>query len=244
MPNKIPEHIAIIMDGNGRYAQSRGLPRAEGHRLGGDVARNVVRWCGEVGVNTLTLFAFGSDNWRRPQAEVDMLMELFLSQLAIETPHLMENNVQLKVIGDATAFNKALQRQITASESLTQTNTGLRLRIAANYGGYWDICEAAKACARAVVAGELAINAITPDIFASYLVTADVPLPDLFIRTSGEQRISNFLLWQLSYTELYFSEVMWPAFTRAEFDKALAFFSARERRFGATHEQLKESDRC
>lgn len=236
----IPKHIAIIMDGNGRWAKRHGFNRTEGHRRGGEVARQVVQWCGQIGVEVLTLFAFGSDNWRRPQEEIDTLMQLFLTQLSHETPNLHKNNVQLAVIGDRAAFDKALQKQMQQSENLTAKNTGLKLRIAANYGGYWDICQATQAIARAVQEQRLAIDDISPAVFESYLSTAGLPAPDLFIRTSGECRISNFLLWQLSYTELYFTDLMWPDFDEPAFQKALAFFNSRERRFGCISEQLNQ----
>jgi len=237
----IPRHIAIIMDGNGRWAQQRFLPRIAGHKRGVEAVRNVVRACGERGVEYLTLFAFSSENWRRPQAEVSLLMELFLQALKREVKRLHGNNVRLRVIGDRTAFDPKLQKRIAEAEETTRNNTGLTLLIAANYGGRWDITQATRAVAAKVAAGQLQSDAITEALLDTHLSTHGVPEPDLFIRTGGEQRVSNFLLWQLAYTEFYFTDVLWPDFNRAAFDDALLSFAQRQRRFGRTGDQVEQA---
>lgn len=234
----VPRHVAIIMDGNGRWARRRHLPRIAGHRAGMEAVRKVVRNCGRNGVEVLTLFAFSSENWRRPADEVGMLMELFLTALQREVRRLHENKVRLRIIGDRSRFDARLQEHIEKAETLTAGNAGLMLNIAANYGGRWDITEAARALARKVRLGELDPEAITPDQLQTHLNLADLPEPDLFIRTGGEQRISNFLLWQLAYTELYFTDILWPDFGSEAFAAALDSFAGRERRFGRTSEQL------
>jgi undecaprenyl diphosphate synthase len=237
----LPKHVAIIMDGNGRWAQQRHLPRIAGHQAGAKAVKEIVRLCGEKGIGVLTLFAFSSENWGRPLDEVNFLMELFLKTLHGETKNLHKNNVQLRIIGDQTRFNKKLQQSIKNAEQLTANNTGLKLVIAANYSGRWDITEAAKQLSQAVVDGELQPQHITIDLLQAKLVLADLPEPDLFIRTSGEIRISNFLLWQLAYTELYFTEILWPDFTTACLEQAFQEYSKRQRRFGLTHEQNKSA---
>ena len=234
----IPRHVAIIMDGNGRWAAARRLPRIAGHRAGVEMVRQVVRACGQKGIEVLTLFAFSSENWRRPRREVDLLLDLFVRALGQETDKLHDARVRLTVIGDRTAFPKKLQAAIATAEARTAANTGVRLVVAANYGGRWDLCEAARALAREVAAGRLTPEGITPEAMAARLALADLPEPDLFIRTGGEQRISNFLLWQLAYTELYFTECLWPDFDATAFDDALASFARRQRRFGMTGEQI------
>lgn len=236
-----PRHIAIVMDGNGRWAKQRHLPRMMGHREGFKAVRKIVKACGELKIEVLTLFAFSSENWRRPEQEVNGLMSLFLTALQNEVQKLHENNVQLRVIGDLEKFNSELRQWIAAAQQLTQSNTGLKLVIAANYGGQWDIVQAAKKLAQQVEAGTLKAHEITEEKFSSFMSLSDLPAPDLFIRTSGEYRISNFLLWQLAYTELYFPEVFWPDFDEQELIKALAFYSGRERRFGHTSEQLERA---
>lgn len=233
-----PLHVAIVMDGNGRWARKRLLPRIAGHRVGVDSVRNLVRACRKRGVGTLTLFAFSSENWRRPQDEVSALLELFILALKKEAKELNKNNVRLRVIGDTSAFPEKLRRQIVAAEELTAGNDGLDLLVAANYGGRWDMVQAARALARDATSGQLDPAGIDEAALAARLVTAQWPEPDLFIRTGGEQRISNFLLWQLAYAELYFTDTLWPDFDVAAFDQALAWFATRQRRFGRTGEQV------
>jgi undecaprenyl diphosphate synthase len=234
----LPRHIAIIMDGNGRWAKRRGLPRIAGHRAGVEAVRRTVKGCKELGVEVLTLFAFSSENWRRPKAEVSLLMELFLTALQGEIKRMHDNNVRLRVIGDRSAFNRKLQRCIAEAEATTAANNGLTLVIAANYGGRWDIAQAAQRLAEAVADGRMQPSAVTAEALQSHMCLNDLPEPDLFIRSAGEQRISNFLLWQLAYTELYFTECLWPDFDEAQFEAALASYARRERRFGRTGEQL------
>lgn len=227
------------MDGNGRWAKQRGLPRIAGHRAGMETVRNVVKLCGERGIEFLTLFAFSSENWQRPQHEVNDLMELFTSALRREVKKLHKNNVQLRIIGDYSRFSAELCECIENAQALTANNSGLKLLIAANYGGRWDITNAARKLASAVAAGELKVNDITAELLESQLVCADVPDPDLFIRSSGEQRISNFLIWQLAYTELFFTQTLWPDFDDKVLQEALVFYAGRQRRFGCTSEQIE-----
>lgn len=236
-----PKHIAIVMDGNGRWAKRKHLPRMAGHRAGVKSVQRTVKTCGELGIEVLTLFAFSSENWRRPASEVGGLMGLFLHALRNEIEKLHQNNVQLRVIGDFERFDIELRESIAAGQRLTAQNTGLKLVIAADYGGRWDIVQAARKLASQVESGLLASSAITLELFATQLQIADLPEPDLFIRTSGESRISNFLLWQLAYTELYFTDILWPDFDEQALQDALAFYASRERRFGHTSEQLKET---
>lgn len=236
---RLPRHIAIIMDGNGRWAKKRFLPRTAGHRAGVGAVRKTVEHCLTKGIETLTLFAFSSENWRRPQQEVSVLMELFIATLERETEKLCENGVRLRVIGERSAFTPALQGRISASEQLTRHNDRLNLVIAANYGGRWDIVDAARRLAEGVEAGTLRAADIDSTVFASYLALADLPEPDLFIRTGGEYRISNFLLWQLAYTELYFTPVLWPDFDEQSLERALEDYASRQRRFGYTGEQVE-----
>lgn len=234
-----PKHIAIIMDGNGRWAKKRFLPRVAGHKAGVDSVRKVVKFCVEHKIEVLSLFAFSSENWRRPTQEVDYLMGLFLTALEREAKKLHEQNIQLRIIGDRSRFDEKLQQQMHDAESLTKDNTGLKLIIAANYGGQWDIAFAMKKIAEQIKNGEISSAEISPELIQSNLSTHDLPNPDLLIRTSGEQRISNFMLWQLAYAELYFTPVLWPDFDEAEMQKALNFFLDRERRFGVISEQLE-----
>lgn len=236
----LPKHIAIIMDGNGRWAQRRHLPRIAGHQAGAKAVKEVVRACGEKGVEILTLFAFSCENWGRPTEEVHFLMDLFLKTLNRETTRLHKNNVQLRVIGDLNHFNEKLRQRIIYGQQLTAQNTGLKLIIAANYSGRWDLTEAARQLTQAVAAGELQPTQVTPDLLHSKLALAELPEPDLFIRTGGELRLSNFLLWQLAYTELYFAETLWPDFTPACLELALQEYSKRQRRFGLTTEQSQQ----
>jgi undecaprenyl diphosphate synthase len=232
---EIPRHIAIIMDGNGRWAKKRLLPRVAGHRRGVERVRNIVKACAELGVEYLTLFAFSSENWRRPAEEVSFLMQLFLMALEREVANLHENNIRLKVIGDRSAFEPRLIKLIGEGEQLTQRNTGLTLTVAANYGGRWDIMQAVREMLRSDPG---LAQSFTEAHLEPYLATHYAPEPDLFIRTGGEQRISNFLLWQLAYTELYFTETLWPDFNVAALKRAIHSYQQRERRFGRTSEQL------
>lgn len=237
----IPRHIAIIMDGNGRWAKKRHMPRIAGHRSGVDSVRSVVQRCGELGVDALTLFAFSSENWRRPEQEVGLLMELFMVALQRETKKLNQNNVRLRVIGDRSRFSDKLQVQIKKAEDETAGNTGLSLCVAANYGGKWDIAQATRQVAEKVKAGELDVADIDESVINQHINLADLPEPDLFIRTGGEQRISNFLLWQLAYSELYFTDVLWPDFKKDELDLAIESFAGRQRRFGRTGDQVEQN---
>lgn len=243
-PNaSVPKHIAVIMDGNGRWAKKRFLPRVAGHKAGVETVRKLVKLCAENNVAVLTLFAFSSENWRRPEQEVSFLMDLFIKSLEKESTKLHEQNVQVRVIGDRSRFHEKLQQQIFNSEELTKHNTGLKLVIAANYGGHWDICQAVQQIANDVQQNKITAHEVSQELIQSKLATADLPDPDLLIRTSGETRISNFMLWQTAYSELYFTDVLWPDFDEKEFAKALDFFANRERRFGYISEQLRvESD--
>jgi undecaprenyl diphosphate synthase len=239
LTSDIPKHIAIIMDGNGRWARKRFLPRVAGHKRGVETVRAIVKKCAELNVENLTLFAFSSENWRRPDDEVSFLMGLFMDALKREVAKLHENNIRLILIGDRKKFSKALINQIEASETLTAKNTGLTLTIAANYGGRWDILQAMNdmQLAQPNKAGKFKENDLSKYLSMNY-----APEPDLFIRTGGETRISNFLLWQLAYTELYFTDELWPDFDNESFEKAIASFQQRERRFGRTGEQLKDKN--
>lgn len=235
----LPRHIAIIMDGNGRWAKKRLLPRVAGHKAGVDAVRKTIKACAEKRIEVLTLFAFSSENWRRPEQEVTYLMDLFLNALEREAKKLHEQNIQLRIIGDRSRFDEKLRHYMNSAEQLTAQNTGLKLVIAANYGGQWDISEAMRCLAVEIEQGKLTSQQITPELIQTKLSLADLPDPDLFIRTSGEQRISNFLIWQLSYSELYFTDIHWPDFDADELEKALSFYAARERRFGCTSEQIR-----
>jgi undecaprenyl diphosphate synthase len=238
--NALPQHIAIIMDGNGRWARARMLPRYVGHREGVKAVRLIVEACRNKGIRALTLFAFSSENWRRPRDEVGLLMDLFIRTLRKEVDTLHSNGIRLRFIGDHSVFPKDLRELIVRAESRTRENSRLDLVIAANYGGHWDITRACRALAGRVEAGELAAADITSERLAGEMSLAELPEPDLFIRTGGEQRISNFLLWQLAYTELYFTEVLWPAFDEQELDEALHSYARRQRRFGRTGEQVEQ----
>ncbi len=233
----VPRHVAIIMDGNGRWAKKRFLPRVGGHRRGVETVREVVKACIEHGIEYLTLFAFSSENWRRPPDEVSFLMKLFLSSLEQEVGKLDSNGIRFKVVGDLSAFDPRIVDLIRRGEELTAANTRLTLTIAANYGGRWDILQAAERCRR-----EEPGAPITEERLTRYLSMSYAPEPDLFVRTGGEQRISNFLLWQLAYTEFYFTDALWPDFGAAALDEALASFRRRERRFGRTSEQLADTE--
>ena len=234
----VPRHVAIIMDGNGRWAKQRLLPRVAGHRRGVEAVRTIVRTAVERGIGYLTLFAFSSENWRRPADEVSILMELFLRSLEVEVAKLHANGIRLRVVGDTARFDARIRGLIASGEDLTAANTRLTLTIAANYGGRWDIAQAARACHRAHPEALAEGAPLDPDALAPYLALAYAPEPDLFIRTGGEQRISNFLLWQLAYTELWFTDRLWPDFDAAALDEAIASYRRRERRYGRTSEQL------
>lgn len=233
-PHKIPRHVAIIMDGNGRWAKQQGKLRVFGHQNGVKAVRRAVNFAAKQGIEVLTLYAFSSENWSRPEAEVSALMSLFMKALDSEVKKLHKNNIRLKVIGHKAQFSEALQQRIQAAEALTAENTGLTLNIAANYGGYWDITQAAQKLASQVQNGELAVSDITTERMQQALVTENQPQVDLLIRTSGEQRISNFLLWQIAYAELYFTPVLWPDFDHEAFAKAIVAYQQRERRFGGS----------
>jgi undecaprenyl diphosphate synthase len=232
---RVPRHIAVIMDGNGRWARQRYLPRVAGHRRGLEAVRTVVRACGERGVEYLTLFAFSSENWRRPAEEVSFLMHLFVGALEQEVGRLHENRVRFRVIGDLSRFEPRLRQLIGEAEALTARNDGLTLTIAANYGGRWDVVQAVN---RMLRERPRRASGFGEQDLAPYLALAYAPEPDLFIRTGGEQRISNFVLWQLAYTELYFPDTLWPDFDAAALDRAIVSYQQRERRFGRTSEQL------
>ena len=233
-----PQHVAIIMDGNGRWARSRGLPRPAGHRASVKVVRRVVEECIRRDIPYLTLFAFSSENWRRPPDEVGLLMKLLLEALAREVSDLHENRVRLRFIGDRDVLGAEITRTMLQAEALTAGNPGLVLCVAFAYGGRWDIAQACRALANEVAAGTLQPDEIDEAHIAARLALADLPDPDLLIRTGGELRISNFLLWNLAYAELYFTEVLFPDFSAAELEAALRFFAQRERRFGKTSAQI------
>jgi len=234
----VPKHVAIIMDGNGRWATRRLLPRVAGHAKGVEAVRTIVETCARMGVEYLTLFAFSSENWRRPPDEVSVLMRLFLTALKREVALLASNGIRLRVVGDLGAFDEQLQRLIEKAEQRTEGNRRMTLTIAANYGGRWDILQAMQAMLRAHPELGATPQAIDEAVFAPYLAMAHAPEPDLFIRTGGEQRISNFMLWQLAYTELYFTETFWPDFDAAELQRAIDSYRQRERRFGRTSAQV------
>ncbi|MGV6987638.1 polyprenyl diphosphate synthase [Testudinibacter sp. P80/BLE/0925] len=230
----LPKHVAIIMDGNGRWAKEKGKLRLVGHRNGVKAVRKSVSFAARQGIQSLTLYAFSSENWNRPQSEVNGLMELFMLALKREVGKLHKNNIKLQILGDVSQFGASLRKKIAEAQALTADNSGMILNIAANYGGQWDIVQAAQALAQQVKCGQLQPEQITPSVFEQQLVTAQQSPVDLLIRTSGEQRISNFLLWQAAYAELYFTPVLWPDFDEAEFAKALNAFQQRERRFGGS----------
>lgn len=236
---RLPKHVAIIMDGNGRWAKKRFLPRIAGHKAGIEATRKIVKHAVKKKIQVLSLFAFSSENWQRPNEEVTFLMELFFSGLEREVEMLHENNIQLRFIGNRTRFNEKLRAKISQVENLMRHNTGLVLVIAVDYGGQWDICQAVRKITRDVKLGKLQSEEIEIQHIANNLSFADLPDPDFFIRTSGEIRISNFMLWQIAYAELYFTSALWPDFDEKEFDKALIEYAERERRFGLSSEQLQ-----
>lgn len=236
---ELPQHVAIIMDGNGRWAERQGKNRVMGHKAGVEAVRETIKVARQLDLKVLTLYAFSSENWRRPPAEVSLLMELFFTVLSREVKRLERNNVRLKVIGDTTRFSDKLRQKIANAEQLTAANDGLILNVAANYGGRWDITHAATALARQVEAGELKADDITESMMDEQMAMSGLPTPDLLIRTGGDYRISNFLLWQLAYAEFYFTDTLWPDFSEQVFTQALESFGSRERRFGCTGEQAR-----
>lgn len=235
----LPKHIVIVMDGNGRWAKQRNKPRVAGHKAGVEATREVVQLAAKQGVEVLSLFAFSSENWHRPGSEVSFLMDLFLKALAREVRQLHKNNIRISFIGELTRFNDKLQASMQESEQLTAANTGMQLNIAVNYGGRWDITQACRKMAELVQNQQIQTTDIDEASLAQHLCMADLPEPDLFIRTSGEQRISNFFLWQLAYTELYFTDTYWPDFREESFNEALQAYAQRKRRFGKTEEQVE-----
>ena len=239
-----PSHVCIIMDGNGRWAKKRLMPRVYGHRKGVETTRDCVEFFARAGVDYLTLFAFSSENWNRPEEEVSGLMQLFMQSLRRYADELHEQGLRIRFIGDRAQFSQKLQREIESTETKTADNQGMTLNIAANYGGQWDILNAARQLAVRVRDGDLAAEQIDEVQFASGLSLAGVPDPDLFIRTGGEQRISNFLLWQLAYTEFYFCSCLWPDFDESEMQAALDDYSRRQRRFGQTGDQVEAPAEC
>lgn len=236
--NTNPRHIAIIMDGNGRWAQKRFMPRAMGHQAGVKAVRKIVEYCARENIEVLTLFAFSSENWRRPEEEVSLLMGLFLATLQREITKLHQNNIRLRFIGDRAPFPDKLRKKMAEGEILTRGNTALTVVVAVNYGGRWDLCQAFRSVAEKIKAGQLNSNDIAEDLIDQHLSTCGLPEPDLFIRTGGEERVSNFLLWQLAYTELYFTQTLWPDFNQKSLDEAIQSFKGRQRRFGHTGEQI------
>lgn len=227
------------MDGNGRWAKARNKMRVSGHREGVKRVREIVRSCSDMGVEALTLFAFSSENWRRPKAEVALLMQLFKITLDRELAELHGKGIRIRFIGDRSRFSKGLNKRIDEAEAKTANNTGMAMIIAANYGGQWDIAEATRRIASKVMEGEMSVADISPETLSAHMSLSNFPEPDLFIRTGGEKRISNFLLWNLAYTELYFTDVLWPAFTTEELSHAIDSFAGRQRRFGHTGDQVE-----
>ena len=236
-----PSHVCIIMDGNGRWAKKKLMPRSYGHRKGVETTRHCVEFFAAAGIEQLTLFAFSSENWNRPRDEVSNLMTLFMQSLERYTDELHEKGVRIRFIGDRSAFSRKLQQQIEQTEAKTDANPGMTLNIAANYGGHWDIVNAARRLAQQVRDGVIDVDEIDEQQFCAGLSLADAPSPDLFIRTGGEHRISNFLLWQLAYTELYFCDCLWPEFDAREMQQALDAYRQRQRRYGKTGEQVEVS---
>ena len=237
----IPGHVCIIMDGNGRWAKKRLMPRSFGHRKGVETTRRMVAFFAQAGIKHLTLFAFSSENWSRPDEEVNSLMQLFMQSLQKYTDEMHEQGIRIRFIGNRNVFSDSLQQQIDATEIKTFNNNTMTVNIAANYGGHWDIVNAARVLARQVQGGELEVADIDERIFKRTLALGDSPNPDLFIRTGGEQRLSNFLLWQLAYAEFYFSDRLWPDFGDADVRAALDEYARRQRRYGKTGEQIEAS---
>lgn len=237
-----PRHIAIVMDGNGRWAQAKHLPRTAGHHAGSKAVRRTVEYCAQQGIEVLTLFAFSSENWRRPKEEVEILMRLFMTMLNQEVKRLNENKIRLMFIGDRSAFSKTLQNKMKESEQLTQQNTRMTLIIAANYGGRWDICQAAEKIVQQAIATNDPDIKVTEALFASCLQTVAINDPDLLIRTGSEKRISNFMLWQMAYTEFFNSAVLWPDFNEDYLREAIFDYQNRQRRFGRTGAQVDSTE--
>ena len=237
---RLPRHIAIVMDGNGRWAKARHRPRSIGHRAGARAVNRCIDWCLARGIEALTLFAFSSENWRRPEDEVSALMQLFMRALDREVEEMARRSVRLRFIGERRAFSEGIQQRMRRAEQTTLAGTRLQLTIAASYGGRWDIAQACRQLAQEVAAGRLQPDEIDEAKLGQVICLPDLPPPDLFIRTGGEQRISNFLLWQMAYTELYFTEVYWPDMDASELDRAALAFAQRERRFGLISEQLEQ----
>lgn len=238
---QLPQHVAIVMDGNGRWAEQRKRPRNMGHQAGVRALKTTVEHAAILGISTLTVFAFSSENWRRPKQEVSRLMDLFLKSLDKELATLHENQIRVCFIGHLAEFPEALQKRMDEAERITRDNERLRLNVAVNYGGRWDVVQAARKLAKSARDGDISIESIDESQFGSELSTAGQGDPDLLIRTGGELRISNFLLWQCAYTEFHFTPVLWPDFGREELEEAIEGFRARERRFGLTSKQLKKS---
>ncbi|MFZ4521331.1 MAG: isoprenyl transferase [Bacteroidales bacterium] len=237
---KLPVHIAVIMDGNGRWAKRRGFIRTIGHEKGVDAVRNTVEAAAELGVQYLTMYAFSTENWNRPKYEIDALMRILVNSLHKEMKTLMKNNVRLQAIGDLKSLPAKSYRELMKSISETEKNSGLTLILALSYSARWELVEVARSIARKVLAGELTPEQIDISTFSSFLTTSSIPDPELLIRTSGEYRISNFLLWQIAYAEFYFTSTLWPDFGKEDFYKAILDFQGRERRFGLTSEQINE----
>lgn len=237
--DSLPKHIAIIMDGNGRWAKSHGKPRVFGHKKGVSAVRKTISAASKLKIEAVTLFAFSSENWRRPEEEVGLLMELFITVLSSEIKKLHKNNLKLRIIGDKSRFSARLQKKIIEAEELTANNTGMVVNVAANYGGKWDITEAMKSIATQVAEGKCSVSDIDEDMISQHLTMADIPEVDLLIRTSGECRISNFMLWQLAYAEMFFTEEFWPDFDEDSLVEAVTWFVNRVRRFGCTDDQVK-----
>ena len=235
---KIPNHIAIVMDGNGRWARAQNRPRFMGHKKGVDAVKEIVKECSKLNIECLSLFAFSSENWKRPEEEIKHLMGLFMLALEREARALARNNVRLQIIGDLSSFSEKLQKKIRQVEELTSDCTGLKLIVAANYGGRWDITQAASKIATQIESGDKTAESITEANISQNLTTTGIPDPDLFIRTGGEKRISNFLIWQMAYAELYFTDVLWPDFNVEHLNTAIQDYSSRQRRFGKTSEQV------
>ena len=239
--NKIPRHVVIIMDGNGRWANQRNLPRIAGHKAGVNTLREIVKLTATNKIEALTVYAFSSENWKRPGSEISLLMELFMTSLQKEVDDLFKNNIRLRFIGDLIVFPDKLQKLINEAETVTKNNSGLQFTVAINYGGRWDITQACQRIARQIDDGLINSSEIDEKLVNSNMSLSGLPEPDLFIRTGGEQRISNYLLWQLAYTELYFTDCLWPDFGSVELEKALLWYAGRERRFGCTSEQVKQA---
>ena len=240
----LPDHVAIIMDGNGRWAQQRGMPRIAGHKSGVSSLREIVKSCATLGIKVLTVYAFSTENWKRPFSEVSRLMELFMTSLRKEIAELNKNNIRLRFIGNHKAFSDGLRASIAKAQDMTRNNTGLQFVVAVNYGGRWDITNALCSMAEKIRSGKLEVQDINEELCGSFIALSDLPPPDLFIRTGGERRISNFLLWQLAYTELYFTDCLWPDFGPDQLTTALDWFAGRERRYGQTSGQLQQARRA